>query len=136
LLDVQVMQEVAREGFEVIGCFHQPEHNCVGIGLEDPCNGADTEAFGERRDRPHQLVRIALLAVKHGAMGLQEMPLAAQTHQLAPPPAVGMAVGADIPPAHPAVIRTRGLGAEVAGGIDVSATASGADHTGWGCVGY
>jgi hypothetical protein len=63
------------------------------------------------------------------------VPLAAQTHQLAPASAVGMAVGTDIPPAHPAVVRTGGLGTEVARGIDLPAAASGEEHTGWRGVG-
>ena len=42
---------------------------------------------------------------------------------------------ADIAKAHPAVIRTGGMRTEVARGIDVAATASGHDHTGWRCTG-
>jgi hypothetical protein len=68
-------------------------------------------------------------------MGLQEMPLAAQTHQLAPPPTIGMAIGAEIPPTHPAMIRTGGMGAEMPSGIDVPAAASGEGQAGWRCGG-
>src|SRR5262249_9017836 len=134
LRDVYVAQEVAREGLKVIGRFHQPAQNRVGIGLEDPCHGADTETLSPCRDRPHQLVGFHLLAVQRCAMGLQEMSLAAETHQLAPPSAIGMAIGADIPPAHPTVVRTGGLWTEVSGGLDVATAASGEEHAGWRCA--
>jgi hypothetical protein len=42
-----------------------------------------------------------------------------------------MAIGADIAPADPAVVRTRGMRSEVTGGLDVAATASGERHAGW-----
>jgi hypothetical protein len=44
---------------------------------------------------------------------------------------MGMTVGADIPEADPAVIRTCGMRAEMAGGIDLAATTSGQEHTRW-----
>src|SRR5262245_35617597 len=65
------------------------------------------------------------------AMRLKEIPAATQTHKLPPPSSIGMTVGANIAPAHPATIRTGGLRAEMLGGIDVAVTASGAEHTGW-----
>jgi hypothetical protein len=129
------VQEVAREGFEVIGCLHEPAQNRVGIGLEDPGHGTDTEALSQSGDGPHQLVGINLLAVKRRAVGLQEMPLAAETHQLPPAATIGMTVGADIAEADPAVVRTGGMRTEVATGIDLSATALGEEHAGWRCVG-
>jgi transposase len=49
--------------------------------------------------------------------------------------AIGMAVGADMPPAHPAVVRTGGMGAEVARGVDVATAASSTEHAGWRCGG-
>jgi hypothetical protein len=63
------------------------------------------------------------------------MPLAAETHQLAPAATIGMTVGADIAQAYPAMVQTGGMGAEVAAGIDLSGTALGEDHAGWRCVG-
>src|SRR5882724_4584380 len=112
------------------GCLDQPAQHRGGIGLEDAGHGADTKPLGQCCNGPNQLVRLHLLAVKRRAMGLQEVSLAAKTHQLAPASAAGMAIGADIAPAHPAVVRTGGMGAEVAAGIDVSATASSERHAG------
>jgi len=42
-----------------------------------------------------------------------------------------MAVGANITEVDPAVIRAGGVRAEVAGGIDLTATTSGKSHAGW-----
>jgi len=42
-----------------------------------------------------------------------------------------MAVGADITEVDPAVVRTRGMGAEVARGIDLAATPTGERESGW-----
>ena len=59
-----------------------------------------------------------------------EIPVAAQTHELSPTAPMRMAIGADIPPADLAVIRTRGMGAKVAGGIDLAATSADERHAG------
>ena len=136
LVDVEVVQEVVREGFEVISGLRQPASHRVGIGLKDPGRGADAEPFGQCRGGPHQLVRINRLAMKQRAMGFQEMPLAAEAKQVTPASTLGRAVGADIAQAHPTVVRAGGMGTEVTAGIDLSATASGEGHTEWRGVGY
>jgi len=119
----------------VLSRLDQPAQDRVWVDFKDPGHGTEAEAFGQSRHGPYQLLGFHLLAMQRGAMGLQEMPLAAETHQLAPPSAVGMAVGADIPPAHPAVIRTGGLRAEMPGGIDVPAAASGEKQARWRRIG-
>lgn len=35
-LDVEIVQEVAREGSQITSSLHQPTQNGVGIGLKDP----------------------------------------------------------------------------------------------------
>ena len=77
---LEVVQEVVREGFQMLGGLHQPAQHRVGIGLKDPNHGADTEILGQCPNGPHQLARINVLAVKQRANGLQKMSLAAQTH--------------------------------------------------------
>ena len=57
--------------------------------------------------------------------------MAAQTHQLPPAASIGMAIGADIAKADPAMICTRGMGAEMARGIDVAVATSGEPHARW-----
>jgi len=84
---------VTREGLEVLSGLHRPAQHRVGIGLKHPGHGTDSEALGQCCNGPHQLVRRHLLAVQRGAMDLEEVPLAAQTHQLAPAPAATSASG-------------------------------------------
>jgi hypothetical protein len=50
-------------------------------------------------------------------------------NSIAPPPTGGMAIGAAMAKADPAVVRTGGMGAEVVGGLDVATVASGECHT-------
>jgi hypothetical protein len=72
----------------------------------------DAEAFGQSRDGPDRPVGLNLLGVKRCASRFQEIPVAAQTHELSLATAIGMAVGAEISEANPAVIRTGGMRAE------------------------
>lgn len=69
--------------------------------------------------------------MERGAQRLEARAAAAQTKALAPAAAMGMAGGAHIPVADPAVLRTRGRRAAVAGGIDLTAAASGKSPGGW-----
>jgi hypothetical protein len=69
--------------------------------------------------------------VQRRARSLQAMPRATEAHQLAPPSTVGMAIGTAMPPVHPAVLRTGGLRADMAGGSNLAAATSGDDHAGW-----
>jgi hypothetical protein len=108
------------------------EHR-VRVNLKDARHGTDAKAFGES---PHQHVGIDLLAVKRGAVRLEEITAAAQTHELSPATSSGMTVGAAITEADPAVIRTSSMRAKMAGGIDLAVMASGQDHTRWRRAGY
>ena len=69
----------------------------------------NAEAFSQCRDRPHQLVRINLLAVKRRVYYFQEIAAAAQPNELSPAVAIGRLIGADIVPTDPAVIRARDM---------------------------
>jgi hypothetical protein len=119
----------------VLRCVDQPAQDSVRIDFKDTRHGADAEAFGQSRNGPHQRVGIDLLAVQRGAVRLEEIPVAAQTHQLSPAASIGMTVGADITEADPAVIRTGGMRAEMARGVNLAVTPSGQRHTGWWCAG-
>lgn len=68
-------------------------------------------------------------------MRLEEIPVTAQTYALSLATAMRMPVGADIPAADPAMIRTRDMRAEMAGGVDLAATTTGHEHQGWRCPG-
>src|SRR5215510_3462727 len=133
---MDILQAIAGEGLQVLHCVNQPGQDSVRIDLKDARHGTDAEAFGQSRESPHQLVGSDLLAVKWGAVGLEEITVAAQTHELSPAPSSRMTVGTDITEADPAVIRTRSMRAKMAGGIDLAATASGQEQTGWRRAGY
>jgi hypothetical protein len=53
LLDVHIMQVIAREGLEVFGRFNQPVQDGVRINLENPGDSADAEPFSQSRNGPH-----------------------------------------------------------------------------------
>src|SRR5262245_55960053 len=59
--------------------------------------------------------------MQRGAMGLLEVTFTAGAIQLAPGTAIGMAIGAEIAPAHPAPIGTVRVRAEVRRGVDLAA---------------
>ena len=69
----------------------------MGIDLEDPRRGADTETFSSTRQDPYNQLRRGLFAVEDRAMRLQKVSLTRDTVELAPGAATGMTVGAQIP---------------------------------------
>jgi hypothetical protein len=84
----------------------------------------DAEALSQSGDGPHPLVGVDRLGVKRRAVGLQEMLVAAETPEWAPPSAIGITVGADVTETDPAVRRTRRRRTEGAGRIDLTVAAS------------
>jgi hypothetical protein len=130
--DRDLLQARAGAGFAVFGCFDQPAQGGVRIDRKDARHRADATAFGPSGDRPPRLVRIALLSRKRRAQGLREIAAAAQTREVSPAASRGVAVGAEMPAADPAVMRTGSLRANVGGGSDLAATGSGHDHAGRG----
>ena len=134
LFDLDPTQEVAGKGLQVLGRLDQPAQDRVWVTFKDPGHGTDAEAFGQRRNGPYQPVGLTLLGVKRCASRFQEIPVAAQTQELAPAPAIGMAVGAEVPEANPTVIHTGSMGAEVVRGINLAVTPSSQHHTGWRCA--
>jgi hypothetical protein len=74
--------------------------------------------------------------MKDRAEGLEKVAAADHAQQLSPGTATGMAVGAEIAPAHPAPIGAVRVGAEMRGGIHLAAASSRHDDTRWwGCRG-
>ena len=62
LFDVDLAQQIAREGLQVLRCLDSPAQHGVGVRLKHPGHGAKAETLGESRDGPYQLVGIDLLA--------------------------------------------------------------------------
>src|SRR5262249_61614794 len=93
---------------------HEPLQDRIRVHLEHPRCAPDPQAFGQAADDPHDEVRRGPLAVKDGAEGLEKVATTRDAEQLAPGTTIGMAIGAEIPPAHPAAIGTVRVGAEMA----------------------
>ena len=62
---------------------------------------------------------------------LQEVAATGDAEQLPPGTTVGMAIGAEIAPAHPAAIGTVWVGAEMHGGVDLTVAPSCHDDARW-----
>src|SRR5262249_43344105 len=86
-----------------------------------------------------------MLPVKERAKGLEKVATADHTQQLPPGTAIGMAIGAEIPPAHPVPIGTVGVRAEMVPGVHLALAATGggdpwrwrsrgSDRRGWRCL--
>ena len=123
--DAHVVQKMLREGLEMVGGLDQPRQHRVGIDLEHAGHGTDAQPFRQRAHRPHQQVGGDALAIQRRAVRLQEIALAGGAVPLAPGAAVGMAVGLEIAVPHPAIIGTVRMGAELGGGVDLSAGSPG-----------
>src|SRR5207344_3145088 len=88
---------------------------------EHPRRPPDAHAFGQARDDTHDELDRGALTVQERAESLQEIATTDHTQQLPPGTATGMAVGAEMAPAHPAARGTIWVGAEVRGGIHLVA---------------
>src|SRR5215475_12504077 len=98
------------------------------IHLPQPLGQAGDDAY-DKLDR-------GALAMKDGAEGLQKIATTDDTQQLPPGTATGMAISAEIAPAHPAPIGTVRVRAEVRRGIHLAAAPSrGHDARGRACGG-
>jgi len=94
---VQITQEIRGKGAQLLGRCDQPVQDRLGIALEDPSRGADTETFSSTRQDPYNQLHRGLFAVEDRAMSLQKVSLTRGTVELAPGAATGMTVGAQIP---------------------------------------
>src|SRR5262249_6524958 len=114
LSDPYVMQEVLREGSQLLRRLYEPLQHGVRGHLEHPRRPPDTQALGQTGDHPHDQLRGHALAVEDRTEGFQKVAATDDAEQLAPVPPTRMAVGAEIAPAHPTAIGTIRVGAEMA----------------------
>src|SRR5262249_60169548 len=98
---------------------------------EPPGGRADAQAFSQAAEDPEEEDSGGRLAEKEGAEGLEKGATTSDAEQLAPGPATGMAVGAEIAPAHPAPIGTVRVGAKVHRGVDLAAAPPRGHHAWW-----
>ena len=131
LPDPQVMQEVLRKGPQLLRRLHQPLQHRIGVHLEHPRRAPDAQALGQARDDPHDQLRGDTLAMKDRPEGLQKIAATDDAQQLPPGTATGMAIGAEIAPAHPAAIGTVRVGAEMRGGVHLAAAPPCGHDAGW-----
>src|SRR5713101_7737957 len=78
-----------------------------------------------------------MLAMQERPEGLQKGAATSDTQQLPPGTAIGMAIGAEIAPSHPTTIGTVRVGAEMRGGVDLTAAPSRGHDARWrgaGCL--
>ena len=113
LADVYVVQEIPGKGLKLVCGLYQPSQHRVRVDLEHPRRAPDTYAFGQARQHTHHQLHRHTLTMKDGAEGLQKGAATGDAQQLAPGAPIGMAVGAEIAPAHPAAIGTIRIGAEM-----------------------
>jgi hypothetical protein len=121
LPDPHVVQDMSGEGLQLLRCFDQPLQHGLGVHLEHPRRAPDTQAFGQARDDAYDELDGGALAMKERAEGLQKRATTDHTQQLPPGTTAGMAIGAEIAPAHPAPIGTVRVRAEVRRGVDLAA---------------
>src|SRR6516162_2439110 len=75
--------------------------------------------------------------MKDRAQGFEKIAATHDAQQLPPGTAIGMAIGVEIPPAHPAPVGTVRIGAEMACGVALAASPPGGHHArgrGCGCL--
>ncbi|HEY5868779.1 MAG TPA: hypothetical protein VI542_25000 [Candidatus Tectomicrobia bacterium] len=135
LVDPHVVQEVLHEGPQLLGRLHEPLQHRVGVHLEHPRRAPDTQAFGQARDDMHDAVDSDALAVKDRAEGLEKIATTHDTQQLPPGTTTGMAIGAEIAPAHPVLVPTVRIRAEMGGGIDLASSPPRGHDAWWSCGG-
>jgi hypothetical protein len=114
LSDSYVVQEVLREGLQLLRRLHEPLQDRIRVHLEHPCRASDAEPLSQARDDPHDEVDRGALPMKNRVQGLQKIAATGDAQQLPPGTAIGMAIGAEIAPAHPAAIGTGRVRAEMA----------------------
>ena len=69
---MEITQEIRGKGAQLLGRFDQPVQHRVGINLEDPRGGADTQTFGQAGQHAHDQLHRRLFAMEdacHDARG-------------------------------------------------------------------
>src|SRR5215475_11866259 len=104
------MQDVLREGAQLLRRVDQPLQYRICIDLEHPRRTPDAQAFSQARDDTHDEVDGGALPMKDRPKTLQEVAATGDAEQLPPGTAIGMAIGAEIAPSHPALYVQSVLG--------------------------
>ena len=70
MVDVPLAQEIGGKGPQLLRRFYQPVQDRIGVDLEDPSGGANTQAFGQARQDAHDQLDSRLFAMEERAMRL------------------------------------------------------------------
>src|SRR6266704_1096434 len=100
------MQEMLREGAQLLRRLHQPLQDRIRVHLEHPRRAPDTQAFGQARDDANDELDGGALAVKDRAEGLEKTAVTSDARQFPPAAPMRIAIGAEIAPAPPSPIET------------------------------
>src|SRR5262249_41401470 len=122
---------VLREGAQLLRRLHEPVQHGVRVHLEHPRGASDAHALSQTRDDPYDEVNRHTLTVKERAEALEKIAATGDTQQLPPGAAIGMTIGVEIAPAHPAAIGTVRVRAEVRRGVDLGAAPPRGHDAGW-----
>src|SRR5262249_57638492 len=88
LLDPYLVQEVLREGLQLLRRVDQPLQHRVRIDLKHPRRAADAQSLSQARDDTHDEVDGGALPMKDRAEGLQKVAATSDTQQLTPGTAI------------------------------------------------
>ena len=114
------LQDVPGTRPELLCRFDSPWQDGIRVDLEHPCGAPNTPACGQAGDDAHDELDRSALAMKNRAEGLQKIAATGDTQQLPPGTAIGMAIGAEIAPADPALRGTCRVGAKVRRGVGLT----------------
>ena len=131
------MQDVLGQGLELLRRFDQPLQDRVRVDLKHARRAPDAQAFGQARDDAHDELGRQTLAMAERPERLEKGAAAGNAQQLPPGTATGVAIGAEIAPAHPAPIGTVRVGAAMRGGVDLTVAPSRGHDARWrgaGCL--
>ncbi len=137
LPDLYVMQEVLGEGAPLRRGLDEPLQHGIGVHLAHPCRASDAQPFGQTGDDAYAEIDGGVLAMPERAEGLQKIAVTSDAQQLSPGTAIGMAIGAEIAPAHSSPIDTIRVRAAMGGGVDLASASSRGHDTRWrgaGCL--
>jgi hypothetical protein len=137
LPDLYVMQEVLGEGAQLLRCLNEPLQHGIGVHLEHPCRASDAQPFGQTGDDAYDEIDGCALAVKERTKSLEKVATTDHTQQLLPGPTIGMAIGAEIAPSHPAPIETIRVRAAMDGGVNLASASPRRHDARWrgaGCL--
>src|SRR2546427_2105332 len=82
LAHVDLTQEIACKGLELVCGFSQPLQHCVGVDLEHSRGASDTQPLGQTRQHTHDQLHGDLFAMKDRAMMLGDIACARGTVEL------------------------------------------------------